>query len=45
MRREHDVGPVPRRHPVHARECEPGRFLKEFPLQQIVREDGTSDAE
>jgi 2-oxoisovalerate dehydrogenase E1 component alpha subunit len=43
MRREHEVGPVPRRHPGHAREWEQGRFLKEFPLYGVVREDGTAD--
>jgi 2-oxoisovalerate dehydrogenase E1 component alpha subunit len=45
MRREHEVGPIPRRHPGHAREWEPGRFLKEFPLYGVVREDGTAEPE
>jgi pyruvate dehydrogenase E1 component alpha subunit len=44
MREEHDVGPVPRRRPPgEAREPEPGRFLKEFPLHRIVAEDGSAD--
>ncbi len=41
MRHEHDVGPVSRRRqPGTAREWEPGRFLREFPLYRVVDEDG-----
>ncbi len=45
MRREHEVGPASRRrgHPGHAREWEPGRFLKEFPLYAVLQEDGSAD--
>jgi pyruvate dehydrogenase E1 component subunit alpha len=42
MRREHDVESKPaRRPPGTAREWEPGRFLKEFPLYRLVDEDGS----
>jgi len=42
MRREHDVGAeAGRRTPGKAREWEPGRFLREFPLYRIVDEDGS----
>ena len=42
MRHEHDVvGPVPGREPRREREREAGRWLKEFPLQRVVAEDGT----
>ncbi len=41
MRRENDVGPAPgRRVPGTAREWEPGRFLKEFPLYRVLDDDG-----
>jgi 2-oxoisovalerate dehydrogenase E1 component alpha subunit len=42
MRREHEVlDPAKAREPGAARERESGRFLREFPLQRIVAEDGT----
>jgi 2-oxoisovalerate dehydrogenase E1 component alpha subunit len=40
MRREHEVGAVPRRQRGNHREWETGRFLKEFPLYRLVAEDG-----
>ena len=43
MRREHEIGPASRRGP---REPSPGGdagFLREFPLQSVLREDGTAD--
>ncbi len=40
MRREHVVGPAERREPGTAREWEPGRSLREFPLYRVVDEDG-----
>lgn len=40
MRREHEVGAVPRRQRGNHREWEPGRFVKEFPLYRLVAEDG-----
>jgi pyruvate dehydrogenase E1 component alpha subunit len=40
MRREHEVGSVPRRQRGNHREWEPGRFVKEFPLYRLVAEDG-----
>ncbi|HUL61153.1 MAG TPA: thiamine pyrophosphate-dependent enzyme [Anaeromyxobacteraceae bacterium] len=45
MRREHESGADARRrgHPGHAREWEPGRFLKEYPLYGVVAEDGSAD--
>ncbi|ACL65444.1 3-methyl-2-oxobutanoate dehydrogenase (2-methylpropanoyl-transferring) [Anaeromyxobacter dehalogenans 2CP-1] len=43
MRREHVVGPPTRHHPREARDYEPGRFLKEFPLHTVIREDGSAD--
>jgi pyruvate dehydrogenase E1 component alpha subunit len=45
MRRANEVGPVSRRHhPGDRRGYEPGRFLREFPLQTVIREDGSADA-
>jgi 2-oxoisovalerate dehydrogenase E1 component alpha subunit len=42
MRREHHVvGSAKLREPGTARESDGGRFLREFPLHQIVAEDGT----
>jgi pyruvate dehydrogenase E1 component alpha subunit len=41
MRREQDVSAKGRRHPGTAREWEPGRFLREFPLYRVLDEDGT----
>ena len=41
MRRENEVGPVSgRKTPGTAREWEPGRFLKEFPLHRVLDDDG-----
>ena len=40
MRREHEVGAVPRRQRGNHREWEAGRFVKEFPLYRLVAEDG-----
>ncbi len=40
MRREHVVGPGGRHEPGTAREWEPGRSLREFPLYRVVDEDG-----
>ena len=41
MRRENDVGPVPgRRDPGTAREWEPNKALREFPLYRVIDEDG-----
>ncbi len=40
MRREHVVGPPDRREPGTAREWEPGRSLREFPLYRVLDEDG-----
>jgi 2-oxoisovalerate dehydrogenase E1 component alpha subunit len=40
MRREHEVGPVPRFHRAADRSTEPGRFLEEFPIQRLVDEEG-----
>ncbi len=40
MRREHVVGPAGGREPGTAREWEPGRSLREFPLYRVVDEDG-----
>ena len=42
MRREHEVlDPANAREPGATRERDAGRFLREFPLQRIVAEDGT----
>jgi 2-oxoisovalerate dehydrogenase E1 component alpha subunit len=45
MRREHEIGPASRRRgtPRPARSWEPGGFLREFPLHEVLREDGTAD--
>jgi len=40
MRREHEVGAVPRPQRGNHREWEAGRFVKEFPLYRLVAEDG-----
>jgi len=41
MRREHEVDPEPaRREPGTAREWEPGRAAREFPLYRLLDEDG-----
>ncbi len=40
MRREQAWGPAGRREPGTAREWEPGRSLKEFPLYRVLDEDG-----
>jgi 2-oxoisovalerate dehydrogenase E1 component alpha subunit len=40
MRREQVVGPPGRREPGTAREWEPGRSLREFPLYRVLDEDG-----
>jgi len=49
MRREHEVGPVSRRRPGDAVDYDPvrehGRFLREFPLHSVLREDGSADLE
>ncbi len=43
MRREHEVvGPAKDREPGATRERDGGRFLREFPLQRLVAEDGTA---
>ncbi|BDG06681.1 thiamine pyrophosphate-dependent dehydrogenase E1 component subunit alpha [Anaeromyxobacter oryzae] len=42
MRREHEVGPATRRrHPADV--DQPGFFLREFPLQTVIQEDGTAE--
>jgi 2-oxoisovalerate dehydrogenase E1 component alpha subunit len=44
MRREHEIGTgTSHGAPLRARAWEPGGFLKEFPLQAVLREDGTAD--
>jgi pyruvate dehydrogenase E1 component alpha subunit len=46
MRREDEVGPVPRRRsPANGRDrdAEAGRFLKEYPLRTVLRDDGSAD--
>jgi pyruvate dehydrogenase E1 component alpha subunit len=43
MRREHEAAPVSRRHPGDGSDQEPGRFLREFPLQSVLREDGSAE--
>ena len=40
MRREHEVGAVPRPQRGDHRESEAGRFVQEFPLYRLVAEDG-----
>jgi pyruvate dehydrogenase E1 component subunit alpha len=42
MRREHEVGPVARRRHGPGVD-EPGFFLREFPLQTVIRDDGSAD--
>lgn len=42
MRREHEVGPVARRRHL-AEVDQPGFFLREFPLQTVLRDDGTAE--
>jgi pyruvate dehydrogenase E1 component alpha subunit len=44
MRREHEVGPVSRRHPANGKDHEV-RWGREFPLRTVLREDGTADPE
>lgn len=43
MRREHEVGPVTRRAAPDGRDRQPGRWLREYPLQSVLREDGSAD--
>lgn len=45
MRREHELGSVERRSSGDGRDREPGRFLREYPLQTVLREDGSADPE
>ena len=44
MRREHEVGPVSRRHPANGKERDREvRWGREFPLRTVLRDDGTAD--
>jgi pyruvate dehydrogenase E1 component alpha subunit len=43
MRREHEVGPVRGRGEGDERDLEPGRWLREYPLRTVLREDGSAD--
>ena len=45
MRREHEVGPVGRRGAGDERDRQPGRWLREYPLRTVLREDGSADPE
>jgi len=45
MRREHEVEPARRPSRGNGLDAEAGRFLREFPLQTVLREDGSADPE
>jgi pyruvate dehydrogenase E1 component alpha subunit len=47
MRREHELGPVKKRTSADGRDRDqqPGRWLREYPLQSVIREDGSADPE
>ena len=45
MRREHEVGPATGRAAVDERDRQPGRWLREYPLLSVLREDGSADPE
>ncbi len=45
MRREHELDPVKRRASADGRDQQLGRYLREYPLQSVIREDGSADPE
>ncbi len=45
MRREHEVVPAGRRGAGEERDRQPGRWLREYPLRTVLREDGSADPE
>ncbi len=45
MRREHEVGPATGRAAADERDRQPGRWLREYPLLSVLREDGSADPE
>ncbi len=45
MRREHEVVPAGRREAGDERDRQPGRWLREYPLRTVLREDGSADPE